>query len=484
MSMTHSDIRGHLNDALGDSGYIHDVNGDDKSGDVIYSRKGEMKKAPYKIRSGADGKASAKIDHKAGVKVTPRTVWDADEDDSASESARRSESAADKSQGSGNNDSRRASQESDTRSTGRGSDAARPGDRSESTATSETLRKSTWKPDGVLLCEAAAFLEKPKLSEAAAVDYPIKLISPGRGSSGYYPADVLKSAAESRVFKAGTQMFWNHDTDAEESARPEGDLNRLAAVTTTDAKWDEAGKDGPGLYARAKVFGDYADKVKEMGPHIGLSIRAGGDRDDAAKGPDGKPRVITALRNAASVDFVTKAGRDGKIFTEAANQGDDMDEAAILKLIEKATSPLVAENKQLREMLTATRGPALIGKHLDAVRLPAQIKTKIVEALSLSIPLDAAGQVDDKKLGELVEAKAKEWVELMPALGYHSNPAALGQRMTEAEVKTDIAAFDADKVKISERLADIFVGPKLAKEDSNRGMRKAARLAFIEGRAA
>ena len=112
--------------------------------------------------------------------------------------------------------------------------------------------------------------------------------------------EVLKKAAESKVFKAGTQMFWNHDTDNEESQRPEGDLNRLAAVTTTDARWEEAGKDGPGLYATAKVFSDYADKVKEMGPHIGLSIRAADEkwlemREDMKEGPDGKRGVITAL---------------------------------------------------------------------------------------------------------------------------------------------------------------------------------------------
>lgn len=481
MSMSHSDIRGHLNDALDDSGYIHDINGDDKSGDVIYSRKGDMKKAPYKIRTGADGKSSAKIDHKAGVKVTPRTVWDP-QDNSASEASRRSSDTP-------GNGTKHDARGSDSQARGQGSGASSGGKQSGSSGSRETLHKSTWKPEGVLLVESSAiWCEEPRLKEAAATSYPIKLISPGRGSSGYYPAETLKKASESKVFKAGTQMFWNHDTDAEESARPEGDLDRLAAVTTTDAKWDEAGHDGPGLYAHAKVFGDYADRVKEMGPHIGLSIRAGGDRDESARGPDGKPRVITALRNAASVDFVTKAGRDGKIFVESATQeGEDMEEAAVIKLIEKATAPLVAENKQLKEMLTATRGPAIIGKHLEDVRLPDKIKSKIVESLVLSIPLDAAGQVDQKKLGELVEAKAKEWIELMPALGYTSNPAALGTRMTEAEVKTDIAAFEVDQAKVSEALADIFVGKKFGKgivDDDKREARKEARKAFLEGRAA
>ena len=347
--------------------------------------------------------------------------------------------------------------------------------------------KEAWKPEGVELRESATFLEQPKLTEGATVDYPIKLMSPGRGSSGYYPPETLKKAAEANVFKAGTQMFWNHDTDQEEASRPEGDLNRLAAVTTTNARWDEAGHDGPGLYARAKVFSDYADKVKEKGPHIGLSIRAGGDRDESAKGPDGKPRVITALRNAASVDFVTKAGRDGKIFTESATQGEDMDKNEVQALIRESLAPLQAENKQLREMLSATRGPALIGKHLAGIRLPDAIKGKITEALVLSIPVDAAGQVDDAKLKTLVEAKAKEWQDLLPALGFSSNPAELGTPISEADVKADIAVFEKDQVSVNEKLADIFIGPKLAKgsvSEMAREARKIARKAFIEGRAA
>jgi hypothetical protein len=348
---------------------------------------------------------------------------------------------------------------------------------------------SSWKPEGVLLLESAStFLEAPVLQEGATTDYPIKLISPGRGSSGYYGPDVLKKAAESKVFKAGTQMFWNHDTDAEESARPEGDLNRLAAVTTTDAKWDEAGKDGPGLYARAKVFSDYADKVKEKGPHIGLSIRAGGDRDEAAKAPDGKPRVITALRNAASVDFVTKAGRDGKIFTESStHEGEDMDKNEVLALIKESQAPLLAENKSLREMLATVRAPALINAHLADIRLPDPVKAKIVEALACAIPTDAAGAVDQAKLKTLVEAKATEWAEMLGQIGYNANPAALGKRISEADVLKDAEALDTEHEAVMEGLASLIVGPKLVKgsaDEEARQARKAARKAFQEWRAA
>lgn len=440
MAMSHSEIHGHLSKALGSDALVHDVNGDDKSGDVVYSKSnGKIKKASYKIRSGEDGKAAAKVDEDNAVKVLPRTVF---------------ESASRKPLGN-----------------------------------EDIARLSTWKPEGVLLVESnATFCEQPRLSEAISTHYPIKLMSPGRGSSGYYPPETLKKAAERNVFKAGTQMFWNHDTDAEESARPEGDLNRLAAVTTTDASWQENGHDGPGLYARAKVFGDYADRVKEMGKHIGLSIRAGGDRDESMKGADGKPRVITALLNAASVDFVTKAGRDGKIFTESSTpQGEDMTKEEVQALIKESQAPIIAENKALKEMLAATRGPSLVGKHMAAIRLPEAIKAKITEALAYSIPNNADGTVDDKKLGELVEAKAKEWIELLPALGITDNPAAFGTRMTEAEVTADIKVFESDKDRVSEALADVFIGKKLTKgstSEESRQLRKEARKSFMEGRAA
>lgn len=255
-----------------------------------------------------------------------------------------------------------------------------------------------------------------------------------------------------------------------------------------DAKWMENGHDGPGLYSTAKVFSDYADRVKEMGPHIGLSIRAGGDRDESAKGPDGKPRVITALRNAASVDFVTKAGRDGKIFTESetTREGDDMDKNEVQALIRESLAPLQSENKSLREMLAAVRAPTLINEHLRDIRLPDPIKAKIVESLACAIPTDAAGQVDQAKLKTAIEAKVNEWAELLPQLGYVA-PAALGKRMTEAEVISTAEALDKERDDVMEGLADIFLGGKIRKgsgDEEARQLRKEGRKAFIEGRAA
>lgn len=347
---------------------------------------------------------------------------------------------------------------------------------------------STWKPHGELLVERACkFLDEPKLQEAASTSYPILLISPGRGSSGFYSADVLKKAAESNVFAAGTQMFWNHDTEAEEGARPEGDLNRLAAVTTSNAAWNESGTSGPGLYAQAKVFADYAEKVRDMGPHIGLSIRAGGSRNNEADGPDGRKGVITALHNAMSVDFVTRAGRGGKILTEAATSesttGETMTQDEIKALIKESIAPVEAENQRLRVQLARQQAPATIKEALREIRLPEASKNKIIRRLAeTDLPSETA------KLNELIEAEARSEAQFLQELGY-GNVEAIGARMTEAEMRTQQTATDTEHKesfgKSMDTLCNLFVGSKLRTgTDEAKAARDEAREAFMEGRAA
>src|SRR6185369_1053821 len=88
------------------------------------------------------------------------------------------------------------------------------------------------------LVESAATLETIRLTEAKA-DYEIKLIAPGKGSSAFYPAEVLKRDGPN-VFKAGTHVYLNHPTAAEEAARPEGDVKNLAGVLATGAEYHES----------------------------------------------------------------------------------------------------------------------------------------------------------------------------------------------------------------------------------------------------
>ena len=133
----------------------------------------------------------------------------------------------------------------------------------------------------------------------------IKIIDAGEGSSGTYPAGTLKLAAEEKVFAAGLHMYADHPGATESFDRPERTIKDLAAVLETDAEYVA---DEEALYAEAKVFPHWREAITEMANDIGVSIRGSAEVDDS----EGK-RTITRLVQAESVDFVTKAGRGGKI---------------------------------------------------------------------------------------------------------------------------------------------------------------------------
>lgn len=135
--------------------------------------------------------------------------------------------------------------------------------------------------------------------------FRIGVITPGQGSSGTYPRETIEAAERDRVFAAGTHMYLDHATEAQTWERPEGSLRDLVGVLTEDARWDdEAG----GLVAEARIYSHWKPILAEMKDDIGVSIRAAGEVKETTEG-----RIVTRLTEARSVDFVTKAGRGGRI---------------------------------------------------------------------------------------------------------------------------------------------------------------------------
>ena len=210
-------------------------------------------------------------------------------------------------------------------------------------------------------------------------------------------------------------MYVNHATPAEEAARPEGDWNKLAAVTVGPAYWDDAGKDGPALYAPAKVFQRLRHASRgERAPYTGVSIRASGSRDDKTLAPDGKPGLITGLDYAESIDLVTKAGRGGKLLMEAqvflqeaatpAKDGEmtlEETQKAIKDGIEAATAPL-------RERALKGDAAAETTRILEGLSLHADTKARVIErVLESTLPLKD-GALDLAKFRESVAAIAKK----------------------------------------------------------------------------
>jgi hypothetical protein len=135
--------------------------------------------------------------------------------------------------------------------------------------------------------------------------YPVLLISEGKGSSGVYPRETLQEAARNKIIPAGTFSFIDHPTESDRFERPERSVKDLAAVTTTDATWSD---EHNGLVAEMRVFGPYQPLIAEVAKHIGLSILGDGDIEMR----EGQ-KTVTHLAHVQSVDWVTRAGRGGKV---------------------------------------------------------------------------------------------------------------------------------------------------------------------------
>ncbi len=297
---------------------------------------------------------------------------------------------------------------------------------------------------------------------------PIKIIDPGWGSSGYYSREVLQQAVNARVYAAGTQMFWNHPSKTDEKDRPERDLRDLAGVLTEDARWDEHGPKGPGVYARAKVFSPYRDAVAEMGPYIGLSHYVWGEsKPGEAEGKKGD--IITRIVAARSVDFVTVPGRGGAIaeaFRAARPQeptdeqktaGDssmgettstprltleslrkehpEIIEALRMEIendsarkeaqaqqekklaeTEKALEEAKAENARLKEALLLIEARMFVEAKVKASTLPEISKTRVAEALAKD-PVVKDGKIDETAYAAKIEAAIKSEAEYLANLG-------------------------------------------------------------------
>jgi len=260
---------------------------------------------------------------------------------------------------------------------------------------------------GVRLVESAATLEPIVIREARA-DYEIKLIAPGKGSSAFYPAEVLKRDGP-KVFKANTHVYVNHPTMAEEAQRPEGDVKNLAGVLTTDAVYHESHPKGEGLYARMKVFADHGQMVEEKAAHVGMSIRASGIAE-ASRKHEGLP-VLKELTRAESVDVVTRAGAGGMILTEAAKPGIQTQEAsgmdaAELQQLKEALAANQATNAKLMERALRSDAIAEGAMVLKPVTVPDSWKQLAIEnVIERGLPKAADGSLDKTKLTEALNSE-------------------------------------------------------------------------------
>lgn len=161
------------------------------------------------------------------------------------------------------------------------------------------------------LNQGSALLEakKPGEKDDGAGRYRIRIIAPGRGSTGMYTAPNLAESAP--LFVPGTHMFFDHQTMTEDWERPERSVRDLAGVFESAA---EIMPDGS-LEADIKVYPSVNGIIRERWADIGVSIN-GWSVDEI--GPDG---VVPVLAGIQSVDFVTRAGAKGAVLEVLESDG-------------------------------------------------------------------------------------------------------------------------------------------------------------------
>lgn len=446
--LSHDDIRKQLSDALQDLYrgsnqycYLVDIFGDDSKGEVVYACDGDLLKAPYTMAN-KPGVRSCSIEIDLAVDVLPKTIYEPE---------------------------------------------------AQETAASESAPVSSVTPAGSMkLVESATFSDEMRLTESAGPqsEYAVKLIAPGKGSSAFYPAEVLKRDGP-KTFKAGMHMYWNHQTEAEESARPEGDLSHLAGVLTSNAYYDEAGKKGPGLYAKAKVFADYATQVQEKAPHIGLSIRAVGEAEPGVM-KEGRP-VLSSFLAGESTDFVTRAGAGGLILTESANAAEENDMDAVqlkefndakakLALAEAALAANAASLLKVNQRLALGEASRAADRYFGSLQgIAPGIVARVTErVLKGTVPLTEAGELDLVTFNEVLAKETKDETAYISSLTGGARIQGLGVAQaatrTAEQISADEAAAEKEYETAMNSLAEIFVG------DEER--HKPLREAFVKGRAA
>lgn len=232
------------------------------------------------------------------------------------------------------------------------------------------------------LNQGSALLEakKPGEEDDGAGRYRIRIIAPGRGSTGMYTAPNLAESAP--LFTPGTHMFFDHQTMTEDWERPERSVRDLAGVFESGA---EIMPDGS-LEADIKVYPSVNGIIRERWADIGVSINGWSVEEI---GPDG---VVPVLAGIQSVDFVTRAGAKGAVLEVLESDGrwrvknpSSLSNPTNTNVQEEQAVKPEEITKAVSEALTAAM-PAAIKE--AAAMLAADQEKKAVEAANKASAVD------------------------------------------------------------------------------------------------
>lgn len=248
----------------------------------------------------------------------------------------------------------------------------------------------------------------------------LKLISPGWGSSGYYSEDVLKRDGP-KVFTKGLHNLIDHPTAQEESARPEGSIEKLGSTLIEDAKWlDDYKGNGSGLYAKAQVVPTFKETLDAIANNIGTSIRAKG-KAKVGEINGKKGAIIESIDRAMSVDYVTLPGRGGKVIElmESARSIPMTIDEVEFKRLQESNRLLSDQVMRLNEARMRDSASKLLESGLQSyTTLSKATKARIRNTLSVAdLPLTESGELDAAKYREVLTTAVSNEVAYLASLG-------------------------------------------------------------------
>lgn len=267
-------------------------------------------------------------------------------------------------------------------------------------------------------------------SAASSSRWIATLITPGRGSSGTYTAEVLERDAAA-AFPKGTKLWWKHPEEGQHAG--DRDPRDQWGVLEEDASWSEEDQEVQG---QVRVLDHWKDVVNSLGTEASMSIYA------LAAFSEDNDGIVEELVGAPtnSIDIVSYPGRAGSGLSrkiEAAR------EAAGKPAVEASAEE--REGEHMEKVLEAIAGLAETLKPIVAfVNESKSAKDVEAQAKVDAEALEAAATEAVSAYGKSVEA-----IEAAKLL----KPTAEGLRARAAKGEDITGAIEAAKAADEEILA-------------------------------
>jgi len=235
----------------------------------------------------------------------------------------------------------------------------------------------------------------------------VRLISPGKGSSGFYTAEMLNQFVAEALPK-GTLVYLDH-TSAEDEAQRDGtrSIKDVAGKFVTDPIFEADAPEGAGSYTTIKFTKAVNSLLEDVGDAIGVSVEVHDGKKDAQGN-------ITEMRYTPlnSLALVPVPGRDGRVFENfRATASESQKEEGLdmpltqeeMKGIAEMARDLIVEALKPETTEPVEIDIAGIVEKVSDAKLPKMLKSAAIAAILEGVSVDDA----IKTQTDLYEAIAK-----------------------------------------------------------------------------